>query len=138
MDTTATARRFFEEIWSAGRLDLVNELFSPGYVGHPSGKEEPVRGPAGVADYVGTLREGFPDLTVSIDDQVAQGSKVTTRWTASGTHQGELMGIEPTGRTATVTGITIQRFDERGQIVAGWTNWDTLGMLHQLRHVPQP
>ena len=138
MSTSATARRFLEEVWSNGNLELVDELFSSVYLGHPSGPEEPVQGPAGVAEYVGRLREGVPDLTITVEEQIAEGDKVATRWTARGTQEGELMGIEPTGRAATVTGITIQRFDEHGQIVEGWTNWDMLGLLQQLGVAPQP
>jgi steroid delta-isomerase-like uncharacterized protein len=138
MTASVTARRFFEEVWSDGTLDLVAELFSSGYVGHPSGPEEPVQGRAGVSEYVRRLREGVPDLTITVEDQVADGGKVATRWTARGTHDGELMGIDPTGRSATVTGITIQRFDAGGQIVEGWTSWDMLGLLQQLGVAPQP
>jgi steroid delta-isomerase-like uncharacterized protein len=138
MITTVSARRFFDEVWSQGDFELVDELFAPEYVGHPSGPEETVRGPEGVKEYVGQLREGVPDLTVTVEDQVVAGDKVATRWTARGTHDGELMGIDPTGRTATVTGITIQRFEPGGRIVEAWTNWDLLGMLQQLGVTPQP
>jgi steroid delta-isomerase-like uncharacterized protein len=137
MSTSATARRFFEEVWSEGDFDLVDELFAPEYVGHPSGPEESVRGSEGVKEYIGHLREGVPNLTVTVEDQVADGNKVATRWTAQGTHDGDLMGMEATGRTATVTGITIQHFRADGRIVEGWTNWDMLGMLQQLGGAPQ-
>jgi steroid delta-isomerase-like uncharacterized protein len=132
MTATATARRFFEEIWSHGNLDLVQELFDRDYVGHPSGPEQTLRGPEGVKGYIGRLRKGVPDLTLTVEDQLADHDMVATRWTAKGTHAGELMGIEASGRTATVTGITIQRLGPDGRIVEGWTNWDMLGMLHQL------
>lgn len=132
MDAKATARRFFDEVFSHGRLDRVDDLFAPDYVGHPSGPEGTVRGPQGVKEYVGRLRDGVPDLTVTIEDQVAHGDRVATRWTAGGTHDGELLGIEATGRTAGVTGITIQRFGADGRIVEGWTNWDMFGLLQQL------
>jgi steroid delta-isomerase-like uncharacterized protein len=138
MSTSAIARRFFDEIWSQGRFDLVDELVAPDYIGHPSGPDETVRGPEGVKEYVGRLRQGIPDLTMTIEDQLADGDKVTTRWTAHGTHDGELMGLDPTGRSATVTGITIQRIQDGRQIVEGWTNWDMLGMLQQLGIAPQP
>jgi predicted ester cyclase len=131
MSASATARRFFDEIWSQGDFDLVDELFAPEYVGHPSGPETSVRGPEGVKEYVGRLREGVPDLTMTVEDQVVDQDKVATRWTARGTHAGELMLTEPTGRTATVTGITIQRFEPTGRIIEGWTNWDMLGMVQQ-------
>ena len=138
MSTSSTARRFFDEVWSEGKLDLVDELFVSEYVGHPSGPEETVRGPEGVKEYIGRLREGVPDLTVHVEDQIAEGDRVATRWTAQGTHEGELMGIDATGRTATVSGITIQRIGDDGRIVEGWTNWDMLGMLQQLGVVPEP
>jgi predicted ester cyclase len=138
MSASATARRFFDEIWSQGDFDLVDELFAPEYVGHPSGPEAIVHGPAGVKEYIGRLRAGVPDLTVIVEDQVIDQDKVATRWTAHGTHAGELMRMEPTGRTATVTGITIQRFGPGGRIVEGWTNWDMLGMVQQFGIVPQP
>ena len=138
MSSSATARRFFDQVWSEGNFDLVDELFAPDYVGHPSGPEETVQGPEGVKKYVGRLRKGVPDLTFTVDDQVADGDKVVTRWTAHGTHDGELIGIDPTGRTASVTGITIQRIGPGGQIAEGWTSWDMLGMLQQLGVAPQP
>jgi predicted ester cyclase len=137
MTPTATARAFFEEVFSRGDLDLVDELFAPDYVGHPSGPEEELRGPLGVKEYIGRLREGVPNLTLTIEDQVADGDKVATRWTARGTHDGELLGAAPTGRTAIVTGITIQRLGAGGRIVEGWTSWDMLGMLQQLGIAPQ-
>jgi steroid delta-isomerase-like uncharacterized protein len=138
MPPTATTRRFFDEVFSQGDLDLVDELVAPDYVGHPSGPEQELRGPQGVKDYVGRLREGVPDLILTIEDQVVDGNKVATRWVGRGTHDGELLGAAPTGRTATVTGITIQRFGAGGRIVEGWTSWDMLGMLQQLGITPQP
>ena len=79
MSASATARRFFDEIWSQGDFDLVDELFAHEYVGHPSGPEESVRGPEGVKTYIGRLREGIPDLTMTIEDQVADQDKVATQ-----------------------------------------------------------
>lgn len=137
MSTSAIAHRFFDEVFSKGKLDLVDELFAGDYVGHPSGYEEATRGPEGVKRYVGAVREGISDLTVTVEDQVAEGETVVTRWIAQGTHDGELMGIPPTGRTAAVTGITIQRL-HNGRVVEGWTNWDVMGMLQQLGVAPGP
>jgi steroid delta-isomerase-like uncharacterized protein len=137
MNPTATACLFFDEVFSQGDLDLVDELIAPDYVGHPSGPEEELRGPQGVKEYIARLREGVSDLTLTIEDQVADGDTVATRWTARGTLDGELLGAGPTGRTATVTGITIQRL-EGGRIVEGWTSWDMLGMLQQFGIASQP
>jgi steroid delta-isomerase-like uncharacterized protein len=138
MSTSATVLRFFDEVWSKGTFDLVDELFASEYVGHPSGSEEAVRGREGVKEYVARLRKAFPDLTVTVEDQITEDDKVATRWTARGTHDGELMGIDPTRRPGTVTGITIQRLGDGGQIAEGWTNWDMLGMLQQLGLAPTP
>jgi predicted ester cyclase len=72
-----------------------------------------------------------------VDDQFAEGDKVATRWTARGTHTGEIAGIAPTGRDVTVTGLTISRFAS-GKVVEEWSTWDTLGMLVQLGVIPAP
>ena len=137
MSNSAIARRFFDDVFSKGKLDLVDELFATDYVGHPSGNEETTRGPEGVKEYVDALRGAVSDLTVTVQDQISEGDKVVTRWTAQGTHDGQLMGIAPTGRGAAVTGITIQRVTE-GRVVEGWTNWDLMGMLQQLGVAPGP
>jgi steroid delta-isomerase-like uncharacterized protein len=136
MSAKVIARRFFDEVWSEGKLELADELFASDYIGHPSDVEETVRGPEAVKQYVRALLESFSDLRMTIEDQVAEGDKVVTRWTARGTHDGNLMGTEPTGRTGTVTGITIQRIRD-DKVVEGWTNWDVLGMLQQLGLAPQ-
>ena len=82
-------------------------------------------------------RTAFPDLRLTIEAQVSEGDLVVTRWKASGTHQGELFGIAPTGKQATVTGISLTRVSG-GKIAEDWTNWDTLGLLQQLGAVPAP
>jgi steroid delta-isomerase-like uncharacterized protein len=79
----------------------------------------------------------FPDLHLTIEDQIAEGDKVVIRWTAHGTHKGNFMGIPPTGKEAVVTGITIDRF-ANGKTVEAWNNSDDLGLLQQLGVVPAP
>jgi steroid delta-isomerase-like uncharacterized protein len=133
----ALARRIFEDVWSGGKLEYIDQLFSPEFVGHPTGLDDEIRGPGGTKEFVARFREAFPDIAFTVEDQMAEGDTVVTRWRAYGTHDGELMGIEPTGRRATVTGITIQQFRD-GKVMEGWTNWDTLGLLTQLGAVPQP
>ena len=135
MSISVVASRFFDEVFSEGKLDLVDELFAIDYVGHPSGYEEPICGPEGVKKYVGGLRGAASDFTVKVEDQVVEGDKVVTRWTAQGTHDGELMGIAPTGRKVTVAGITIQRLQD-GKVVEAWTSWDLMGMFEQLGVAP--
>ena len=92
-------------------------------------------GPESFKQFVSSYLSAFPDLHYTIEDQIAEGDRVVTRWTAVGTHKGELMGIPPTGQQAVVTGITINRFVGE-KVVEGWNNWDGLGMMQQLGVVP--
>ena len=134
-ETKAIARRFLEEAFNGGNLDVVDELVAPQFVNHDAAKPEPTVGIEGAKAGVTGYRDAFPDLRLTIEQQVADGEYVTTRWTARGTHQGDLMGMAATGKQATVTGITIDRIVD-GRFVESWTNWDTLGLMQQLGVVP--
>jgi predicted ester cyclase len=90
-----------------------------------------------VKQFVDTYRTAFRGARITVEEQIAEGDTVATRWTGRGTHEGELMGIAPTGKETTVTGLTISRL-RNGKVVEEWTNWDTLGMLVQLGAAPQP
>ncbi len=131
----ALMRRGIEEVWSRGNFDVVDEVVAADFVGHQTPGE--THGPEGVKRYFGMLRRAFPDIHFTIEDQIAEGNRVATRWTARATHRGEYQGIAPTGRAGVVTGITINRV-ANGKIVEGWTNLDELGMLHQLGVIPSP
>jgi steroid delta-isomerase-like uncharacterized protein len=96
------------------------------------------RGPEDVKRFMGEFREAFPDFHSTIEDQIAEGDKVVTRWTMSGIHQGEFRGIAPTGKQITVTGIGIFRFSDEGKVIESWDNFDQLGMMRQLGVVPSP
>jgi predicted ester cyclase len=85
---------------------------------------------------VSTYRAAFPDARITVEQQLAEGDLVATRWSGRGTHDGELMGVSPTGKQVTVSGLTISRL-EGGKIVEEFQNWDTLGMLQQLGAVPE-
>jgi steroid delta-isomerase-like uncharacterized protein len=84
---------------------------------------------------ISAYRAAFPDLRYTVEDQLAEGDLVASRWTVRGTHRGELMGIAPTGKEIGLTGITIQRF-ANGKIAEEWWNWDTLGLMQQLGAIP--
>ena len=127
-------RRVGVEPWE-GNLGVIDELVATDYVGHDPSQPE-LHGPDGVKGFVTTYLSAFPDGRITIDDQLAEGDLVATRWTGRGTHQGELMGIPASGKQVTVSGITISRLED-GKIVEEWSNWDTLGMLQQLGAVPQ-
>lgn len=81
-------------------------------------------------------RNAFPDLRVTVEEQVAHGNTVVTRWTTTGTHRGDLWGVPPTGKSFTITGVTIDRFVE-GKIAESKESWDALGMLQQLGILPE-
>lgn len=131
----ALARRLLEEAFNAGNIDIVDELLAVGFINHDAAAPEPTVGPDAAKASIAGYREAFPDLRITIEDQIADGDRVVTRWSAKGTHQGELMGMPATGKQSTVTGITIDRIVD-GRIAESWTNWDTLGMLQQLGVVP--
>jgi predicted ester cyclase len=82
-------------------------------------------------------RNAFPDVQMSLEDQVAEGDMVVTRWIASGTHQGEFMGIAPTGDRVTVAGTSIERIVD-GKIEETWDDYDALGMMQQIGAIPSP
>jgi steroid delta-isomerase-like uncharacterized protein len=127
-------RRAFEEPWK-GNLEVVDELYASNYIGHDPAVPEPLRGPKGVKEFISTYRAAFPDARITVEQQLAEGDLVATRWTGHGTHEGELMGISPTGKHVTVSGLTITRL-EGDKIVEGFLNWDTFGMMQQLDAVP--
>ena len=130
------ARRNFEAAWNQGDMDVVDEIYAATYVNNDPANPG-VSGPAGQKQLIGMYRAAFPDTTFTIEAQVAEGDQVVTRWTARGTHQGELMGMAATNKEITITGITIDRI-AGGKITESWSNWDTIGMMQQLGVVPSP
>jgi steroid delta-isomerase-like uncharacterized protein len=131
----ALSRRLLEEAFNAGNIDVVDELVAAGFVNHDAAIPEPGVGPDAAKASIAGYRTAFPDLRITVEDQIADDARVATRWSAKGTHEGELMGMPATGKQSTVTGITIDRIVD-GRIAESWTNWDTLGMLQQLGVVP--
>ena len=136
-ENKALVRRVFEEGWNAGNLELFNETDAPEYVLHDPSVPEDVRGVEAVKQFASMYLRAFPDLRFTIEEQLAEGDKVVTRWTSSATHQGELMGIPATGNRTRVSGITISRISE-SNLVEDWNNWDTLGLMRQLGVIPEP
>jgi steroid delta-isomerase-like uncharacterized protein len=132
----ALARRWLEEVWNQDDLSLIDELIAPNYVLHDPSRPG-LRGRTGIRESVAMFRTASPDLHFTIEDQIAEGDKVVTRYTIQGTHQGPLLGIAATGKQATLTGIDIYRIAE-SKIEEAWSNWDTLGMLQQLGAIPMP
>lgn len=130
------ARREIKELLEGGDPTALDELISEDYVSYDPALPEPVRGRDGLRALVEGYRAAFGGLNVRVEDQVAEGDKVVTRWTATGSHDGELFGVAPTGKDLEVTGISIERLKD-GRVVEDWTNWDALGLMRQLGVVPE-
>ena len=133
-ENKAIARRWNEEIWDKGNLAAIDELLAPDFVFNyaPPGAA-PDR--EGYKQTVTNLCAPFADIHSTIEDMVAEGDKVAVRWTWRGTHKGEFMGIAPTGKQVTITGISILRI-VGGKIVEEWGEMDNLGMMQQLGAFP--
>ena len=132
----AIARRFLEEVFGQGKLAVADEIVAPDHVDHgPGALPGMPPGPEGSKRLVTVYRNAFPDVHFTIDEQIAEGDKVVTRWTGHGTHKGELAGIPATGKSATVTGIGVDRV-VNGKIVESWGIFDQFGMMQQLGVIP--
>jgi len=128
----AVVRRLFEECLNRHNPDLYPEFYSDVVYRAPAMGElrnEEHR------HFLLSLFAGFPDVQWTIEDQVAEGDRVVTRWTSTGTHTGTFMGISPTSRQLRISGICIDRIAD-GKIVEEWEEWDTLGMMQQLALLP--
>ena len=135
-ENKALARRSWEVV-TGGSLDTLEdalaEVYADDFILHEA--DEDIVGIEGLTQFVSMIRSAIPDLRITIEDDMAEGDKVVTRWIGQGTHQGELMGIAPTGNQVTFTGITIHRIED-DKIVEEWENWDALGMMQQIGAAP--
>jgi len=132
----ATARRILDEAWNAGNIEVLDELCAPGCIEHDLSTHEEVIGLEANKERIRGYREAMPDVHVTIDDLVASGDRVVTRWHAAGTNDGELMGNPPTHRSIEITGMSIDRFDSDGRLAETWDQWDNLSFMQQLGLAP--
>lgn len=130
-ENKALVRRGIEEVWNERNMSAINEIFADNYTAHDPNTPDMGRGPESVRKTVDHYLAAFPDTRFTIDEIIAEGDRVVTRWTVRATHRGELQGLAPTNKPVTVTGITISRC-ENGRIVEGFLQWDSLGMMQQL------
>ena len=135
-ENKANVRRVIEEGFGQGKLEVIDELVDADFVCYdPNSETGVMQGAEAMKGMIGWLRNVFPDSTYAIEDQVAEGEKVTTRWTMRGTQQGEFFG-PPTGRQVELTGIQIDRL-EGGKLVEEWPEYDMLGALRQVGAIPE-
>ena len=131
----ALSQRILEEIWNGGNLDLLGEVTYPQIGLHDPDDPSVDAGLEVARQLLTTYRTAFPDLRFTIQNQIAEGDFVATRWTATGTHQGPIRSIPPTGRTVNVTGTTMERYTD-GKLYQSWISWDGLGLMQQLDVIP--
>ena len=128
-------RRFIGELINNGDFSVLDELVQPNYV-YRSPDQELV-GPEALKGLLAAYRTAFPDLNVRIDDLVNGGEKIVISVTLTGTHEGDLMGISPTGKTMKINGMILSHFQD-GKIVEEWEILDMLAMFQQLGVVSLP
>lgn len=137
MSTTNNKRltdRVWEEVWHRGDLDRIEEFFAPGFVRHDPGRE--LHGPEQNRQFIRALRTAFPDLRVTVEDQIAEGDKVCVRYRFEGTHKGTFNGMPPTNKQVGYSGILIYRI-LNNRIAEQWTEFDLLGFVKQLGAIPE-
>jgi steroid delta-isomerase-like uncharacterized protein len=132
------ARRLLEQSFNTGNLELIDQLVAPQALNHDPAlpaQMRDLRGPDSVKRVVTMYRTAFPDLRMTVDDVIASDDKVVLRWHSEGTHRGELAGLAPTGIHGSVSGISIDRWQD-GKIVELWAEWDNMGLARQLGAAP--
>jgi serine phosphatase RsbU (regulator of sigma subunit) len=129
-ENKAIFRRYIEEVPNQGNLDVADEIFDR-YVAHQADGSTLERGPEDVKRFTAEFRLAFPDLRLSIDEQIAEGDKVVNRVTLRGTQKGEFRDMAPTGKEVEVKAVTIFRFSPEGKVVETWDYFDQLRLMRQ-------
>jgi steroid delta-isomerase-like uncharacterized protein len=135
-DNKAFVRRFVEEYWNQGNLALAAEFVAADWVRIELFSPDKLYGVTGAQQAATKWRSAFPDLHLTINDMIAEGDKVATYWTFTGTHRGELDGIAPTGKQVTTSGISISRI-ANGRFVEEVVTTDMLSLMKQLGVIPE-
>src|SRR5262249_31428682 len=131
-----THRQRLEKIWVAidrGRVGVMPLYFAADYVRH---SDEGDLSREGFAEGLAALHAGFPDLESAIEAVISGPDRAAWLWSARGTHDGIYMGVPPTNRRVTFSGITISRFDECGLICEDWASWNRVSVLHRMGILP--
>ena len=129
-----TVRRIFELV-SANDIEATREYYDENCVLHDQNEATVIRGVDQQLAFLSQYTTAFPGMKIEVVEQISEGDIVATRWIARGKHEGELAGIQPTGRDVTVSGIEFDRV-RNGRIVETWQNWDALGMFQQIGQMP--
>jgi len=130
-DNKEIVRRFIDECWNHGKLNVVSELVADKCRFHDPVFPSLTSGADNMKNHIESSRRGFPDLKFKIDDTIAERNEVVIHWTASGTHTGPFLGMQPTNRKATVSGTSIYLI-EGSKIAEEWAYWNLMTMMEQL------
>ena len=130
-DNKLIAQRFMDECWSRGNLNAVSELVADNCRYHDPVFPSLTSGAENIRNHIQTCRNGFPDLTFTLDDTIAERNEVVHHWTCTGTHKGQFLGMPPTNKKASVTGTSIARL-EGSKIAEIWSNWNLMSLMEQL------
>ena len=128
-------RRWFDEVWTQGKAASIDELMSPGCVVH--GLNGRTLDKTGFKEFHAAYRNAFPDVRITVDQSVSEGDLVAVRWSGTGTHKGDGLGLPATNKPAQFTGMTFARIQD-GKLVEGWNIFDQLAMFTQLGIVQLP
>jgi steroid delta-isomerase-like uncharacterized protein len=130
-DNKKIARRLIEEGWNKGRMEAVDELVATGCRFHDPVFPSLTSGAENYKEHIRMCRSAFPDLKFTVEDMIAERNEVVAHWTVRGTHRGQFLGMQPTEKSATVSGTTIYRID-KGKITESWADWNLLSLMEQL------
>jgi len=137
-ENNATAVRFFDCAWNRGDFSVLDELLTSDSMDYSTLHGQPEQGSDSFRQIISSFRTAFPDIHLTIDDEIFTADKVVHRWTLTGTHTGPFMGgLPPTGKKVEFTGTTIVQMKD-GRIAARWSNLDMLRLLQQLGIAPVP
>jgi predicted ester cyclase len=130
-ENKAIFRRYAEEVGNQQNFELVDEIFERCYISHQPDGSTLERGPEDVKRFQGEFHSAFSDFHISIEEQIAEGDKVVSRYTIRGIHQGDFRGMAPTGKEIEIKGVTIFRFSPEGKVVETWDSYDQLSLMRQ-------
>jgi steroid delta-isomerase-like uncharacterized protein len=133
-ENKAFERRLYEEIYIKKNSAAIDQFFATNWVCHPS-PPGMSSGLEGMKQWHALNNKAIPDMQVKLEDMIAEGDKVACRWTATGTHKDEFMGVPATNKQITLTGIHIDRI-ANGKVVETWNYSDMLGVMQQLGAIP--
>jgi len=129
-ENKAIFRRYAEEVGNQHNFEIVDEIFER-YISHQPDGSTLVRGPQDVKRFQEEYHSAFPNFHINIEDQIAEGDKVVSRYTIRGIHQGDFRDMAPTGKEIEIKGVTIFRFSPEGKVVETWDSYDQLSLMRQ-------